>query len=386
MITKVKAGELREELRRMIDGSKGRDLTDAESGRVDQIDADLKGFADRQKAIAGANAELADLGSEEGDFDLPADAGGYSGNSYGSSRTTKARTGSTWAKAVQDRLRRTADRAGVKSLLTGQVTVPPVVEIVDLPLVPTRLLDLVQRERLDENTYSYLRQVVRTDAANVVADLAVKPTSVYTFQEVDERARVVAHLSEPFPLRFLEDYAEMAAILDSQMVGGVLTRVEQQLVSGTGLGEEFTGIVNTSGVNVVAFATDTITTIRKARTALEAKGETPTAWVLHPTDLEKIDLLRESGATGGFLMDSAAADTVFGAGIARVSSLAVPAGTALLADWSQVKLKVRQDAQTLAATQAGNLWATNGVILRSEGRYGIQLRRPQSFARVALAA
>jgi len=387
-ITKEKAGELRSELRLMIDAAKAanRDLTDVEAGRVDQIDADLKARAAHEKAVAAAAADLDVLGNPEGSFDLAEDSGGHGGNTPGRS-ATKGRTGSTWAKSVQDRLRRTADRAGVKSLLTGQVAVPPVVEIVDLPLVPTRLLDLVVREALTGNNYAYLRQTVRTTNADVVADLAVKPTSVYTFQEIDERARVVAHLSEPFPLRFLEDYAELSAILDSQMVSGVLSKVEQQIVAGTGVGEQFTGILTASGVNVVPFTTSILTTIRKARTALENKGETPNAWVLNPLDIETLDLMRENGGgDGGFLMDAPAADMLFGYGIARVPSLAVPAGTALLADWSQIKLKVRSDAQTLAATQAGNLWATNGVVLRSEGRYGVQLRRPSSFAVVRLAA
>ena len=69
-----------------------------------------------------------------------------------------------------------------------------------------------------------------------------------------------------------------------------------------------------------------------------------------------------------------------------MSSLAVPAGTAILGDWSQLRLKVRQDASTLAATQVGDLWQRNQVMLRSEGRYGAQLRRPQAFAVVDLAA
>ncbi|GEA79864.1 phage major capsid family protein [Cellulomonas uda] len=96
--------------------------------------------------------------------------------------------------------------------------------------------------------------------------------------------------------------------------------------------------------------------------------------------------MREDGATGGFLMNSAAADTVFGPGIRRVPSLAVPAGTALLADWSQVRLRVREDAQTLAFHQSGELFKYNLVQLRTEGRYGIEIRRPQAFAVVDLTA
>ena len=96
--------------------------------------------------------------------------------------------------------------------------------------------------------------------------------------------------------------------------------------------------------------------------------------------------MREDGATGGFLMNSAAADTIFGPGVRRVPSLAVPVGTAILADWSQVRVRVREGAHTLAATQAGDLFSKNQVMLRAEGRYGIQLKRPQAFAVVHLAA
>jgi HK97 family phage major capsid protein len=129
-----------------------------------------------------------------------------------------------------------------------------------------------------------------------------------------------------------------------------------------------------------------LTTIRKARTALENKGETATAWVFNPADLEALDLMRENGVNGGFLLDSAAADTVFGPGIARVSSLAVPAGTALLGDFQKIRLRVRQGAHTLAATQAGDLFDKNLVKLRGEGRYGVDVARPQAFAVVHLTA
>lgn len=70
---------------------------------------------------------------------------------------------------------------GLKSLLSGEVRTPPAVEVAPLPDVPTTLLDLIVREPLDQSHFSYLRQVVPTDNADVVADGALKPTSVYMF-------------------------------------------------------------------------------------------------------------------------------------------------------------------------------------------------------------
>ena len=298
----------------------------------------------------------------------------------------KALAGSSWAKSVTATMQRAASGIGVKALLQGEVSVPPAVEISALPDVPRTLLDLVARVPADSNNYSYLSQVAQVDNAAVVPDGGEKPTSVYTFKEVEGRCRVVAHLSEPFPLRYLEDYAGLGQVLDNEMRAGVLRAVEEQLISGDGTGENFTGLLNTSGVTDVPFTSDALTTVRTARTVLAAKGETPTAWVLHPEDAAALELTRENGATGAFLMINGAYDVLFGEGVQRVTSTAIPKGKALLADWSQVRLYVRQAEHTLAATQSGDLFETNRVKLRSEGRYGIQTLRPQAVAVVHLAA
>jgi hypothetical protein len=167
---------------------------------------------------------------------------------------------------------------------------------------------------------------------------------------------------------------------------GVLQEVERQLLSGDGVGENFTGLLQLTGVTDVPFTTDILTTVRTARTVLENKGETPTGWVLNPTDAATLELTREGGATGAFLMAGGAWDVIFGEGVTRTTSTAVPQGTALLADWRLVKLGVRETEHTLAATQAGDLFSKNQVMLRSEGRYAPKFYRPQAVAVVHLTA
>src|SRR5690606_7601278 len=115
------------------------------------------------------------------------------------------------------------------------------------------------------------------------------------------------------------------------------------------------------------------------------KGETVNGWVLNPEDAEALELMREDGETGGFLLDSAAMDTVFGERVQRVVSPAVPKGTAIGGDFATVRLRVRTGAATLAATQAGDLFDRNQVKLRSEGRFEFEVRRPQALAVVHLA-
>ena len=368
--------------------SAGRDMTSAEqtaySAQFEIAQAKKSAF-DAAKAVEEAGDDMGRTllkSLEDNDGDAP-----EGDDDFGIGRGGRPVTGSKWSRAVMSKMRGSAQAAGVKSVLTGQVSVPSVVEVVALPDRPTSLLDLIERvEQTEGNSYSYLRQVVKTNNADVVADNALKPTSILTFEEQEDRCRVVAHLSEPFPLRYLDDYSQLGSVLDVEMQAGVLETLEEQIASGDGEGENFTGILQTTGVTDVPFATDILTTIRKARTALAAKGETATAWVFNPADLEALDLMRENGANGGFLLDSAAADTVFGPGIERVSSLAVPAGTAILGDFTKVRIRVRQGAHTLAATQAGDLFDKNQVKLRGEGRFGVDVIRPQAFAVVHLTA
>jgi HK97 family phage major capsid protein len=203
------------------------------------------------------------------------------------------------------------------------------------------------------------------------------------------RARVVAHLSEPVPLRLIADHRALQDWLNSELADGVLDELEGQLITCPGTGETFTGIVATAGVTAVAWSVDIITTLRKARTALQVKSEQPTAWVLNPADAEIVDLTKESTG-GGFLSayggdsEVAAGNNVFGS-IPRVVSNSVPAGTGLLADWNQVRLYVRESVRIDVDT-GGTLFDTNQAKFRGEGRFGLAVLRPQAFAVVDLTA
>ncbi|WP_193669326.1 phage major capsid protein [Nocardioides salarius] len=388
MNLKEKRAALLSQARGIVDEAKAdsRDLTPSQTAEVEGLFKQIED-TDAQIAKAEKSAELvAQLTASgvvdptqgippEPSFDPPAKG------------TVPARSGgSTWAKSVTVGLAKSAHGMGVKALLTGEITTPPAVTVSPLPAVPTRLLDLVPREGLDQHTFEYLRQVVATNNADVVADNATKPTSVYTFESVEDRARVIAHLSEPFPIRYASDHASVLQVLESQMETGIFEVIERLIVSGTGLGEEWTGILNTSGVEQVAFNTDPLVTLRKARTVQELKGEAITGVAMHPSDIEALDLMREDGATGGFLFTDAVGERIFGPGVRGVPSVAVPVGTAIVGNWSQTRLRIREAAHTLAATQAGDLFDKNQMKLRSEGRFGFQFFRPASMAVVDLTA
>lgn len=223
---------------------------------------------------------------------------------------------------------------------------------------------------------------MRNNLAAPVADNATKPTSVYTFEPIEDRARVIAHLSEPLPIRFLDDHEEIKRVLSDQMAEDLYAVLEEEVLVGDGTGEHFLGLAGVAGVRAQAFSVSVLETLRKARTTLTTAGETPTAWVLNHADLEAIDLLRENGATGAFMGDIDA--RVFG-NLPKIGTSVIPAGTAYLGDWAQTRLYVR-DGGRLDADASGVLFDKNQVKLRYEGRFGWAVLRPAAFAEIDLTA
>ncbi len=354
-----------------------RDLTTAEKKLFDQHIAAAEAFRAKADQAAKDHETMAEI-------DRIADwiTGG----------PTHSKASSLWASEVVDRL----GGVGMKSLLQGQVSTPTPLPIAELPEQPRRILDLVPREPIQTHDFSWLVQVKRDSKARPVPDFAQKPRSEFTFAERRDQCKTIAHLSEAFPVRYLSDHGQLLRILNDQMLAGIYASIEDEIIYGSGGDEHFTGLLETEGTTSIPFADDLLTSCRKARTALEVLGEIPTAWALSPEDVETIDLLRELGDSGGgFLVDSAAAETVFGP-YPRVSAPSLPPGVAILGDWTQSELLIREDGAVLGASQGVtsaddssgeqmlNLFERNLVLLRAEGRYGFRVFRPQAFAIVEL--
>jgi HK97 family phage major capsid protein len=99
-----------------------------------------------------------------------------------------------------------------------------------------------------------------------------------------------------------------------------------------------------------------------------------------------LDLLRDSGATGKYLLGDPAGDGVEKLWkVPRVRSNAVAAGTALLGDWQQAQIVIREDA-TLALDRSGSNFSHNLVTMRLEASFGFAIKRPNAFVEIALAA
>ncbi|PJE21530.1 MAG: phage major capsid protein [Mycobacterium sp.] len=279
-----------------------------------------------------------------------------------------------------------------RAISTGSLDVPALVlpSVVATPW-PKRLVDLfTNRVAATSNAIEYFRETARTNNAAPVADLATKPTSVFTVTPETDRCRVIAHISEPVPVRLLQDVPQLQSWLASEMAQGVLSGLEHEVILGDGTGEHMTGLFHISGATTVAYSTDAPTTIRKALTALQVLGEQPNGIALHPSDAEAIDLTRW-GSSGGFLSSGfdhpntvgyGSSDNLFGdqASIRRVISPSVPQGFAIVANWDTMQLFVRESMSIAVNFWSSDLFNANAYVLRAELRATVGFTRPQAFA------
>ncbi|OBK53145.1 phage major capsid protein [Mycobacterium kubicae] len=358
----------------------GRDeLTDAEYAEMLVFRETMRGLDER---IEETRSELQRFGSH-----AIAGSGGDA-MSYGRA----------WAQQVAEKLHRSMGGDGLERrvVVSGSIDIPQFIEPQVIPMArPQRLIDLfTNRLALQGNAFEFFVQSARSNAATAVADNAVKPTSTLTVTPKQDRCRVIAHLSEATPLRLWYDHEEFVSWLTNEMVAGVLDGLEAQIVSGDGTNENMLGLLATPGLTTVAFATDPITTLRSALTALQVKGETPTGWALHPADAQAIDLTRwgTSGGllTGGYENDNGkngfgSSDNIFGTGLKRVVTPSIPQGTAILGDFTKLRVYVRQDAH-IDVDASGVLFTKNQFVARGEGRFGIGVLRPSAFAVCDLTA
>ncbi|BBY41807.1 phage major capsid protein [Mycolicibacterium celeriflavum] len=307
-------------------------------------------------------------------------------------RVDDSRTGHGWAHRAADAIHKANRFDGEKRAITASsIDIPTLVQPNVVPMDrPGRIIDLlVDRQTVQSNAYEFWRQTTRTNNADVVADAAEKPVSVFTVTPIEDRVRVVAHLSQPVANRLFFDHQELRTWLDSELREGLLDALEAQVVSGSGTGEDMSGILTVAGTTAVPFDTSVPVTLRGALATAQTAGTMVNGWVLNPADVADLDLLLETSGSG-YLLDgytntnTRSANVLGGPDIARVVSPSVPVGTALLADWSKARTYVREDVRI--DLDPFTHFSTNQTVVRAEMRVGFAVLRPEAFYVVDLTA
>lgn len=365
-------------------GEKSRDLTPAEAAKVEELAekaADLRKRIERAEKGAAAIAAVKALGVTEDEEPTEVGFGGSQQHPRAGAKGHVFLTGSRGKKAAESIVR----QYGAKSLVatgTTVTTVPMSPDPIANGVVPTSVLEALTTIVRDSPVYKYLRQTVRTNNAAIVAAGATKPTSVVSVDPIEGRLQVFAHISEYVDEYLLKDADTLASFLTTQLLYMLREAVEEEILNGDGTTGHLTGILNTSGIQTQAYATDAVTTLRLAALKLENLGQVADLFIVNSADWAAIETQRVT--SGSFDLGGPIDRTTQKLwGTQVVTSTRIAAGTALALDRSAAGVDTDGSIETKWDQSSG--FDKNQVRARVEGRFGLSVFQPAGIVKATLS-
>ena len=219
----------------------------------------------------------------------------------------------------------------------------------------------------------------------VAAASGVKPESAMGLEIVSTTVKTIAHWI-PITKRAASDAPQVRTLVDNFLRYGLNEELEDQIVAGSGAGENFTGILNTAGIQTVGSAGTDIDAIVAAIAAIRTTGRRrPTALVIHPNDWYSTGFLLAKDTAGNYLVgDPRASVEQLNQlwGLQVVVSEAVTENTALVGDFRQAVLWEREGVSLMVSDQHADFFTRNLLAILAEMRAAFGVLDPQGFCTV----
>jgi len=269
--------------------------------------------------------------------------------------------------------------------------------IVVPPMRTRRVRDLFPTRTTTAAVIEYFQMTGFTNNASSVAErnpgntaFQTKPQSSFTFTGQQAPIRTLAHW-EAAHRNVLADEPQLRSIIDNELLYGLRLQEDAQILNGNGVGENLTGILETSGVQQYSWSSgatlpvpDTkADAIRRAATLSFLAYYEPTGVVVHPNDWEDIELTKNDQGT--YLM---AVSMQMGseARIWRMPIVDTPAiaeGKALVGAFGTgAQLYDREQASIRISEQHSDFFVRNAIVILAEQRLALAVKRPESFVEV----
>lgn len=293
----------------------------------------------------------------------------------------------SFAAETRPRGRVQVDVKDISSLTTnapgsvGTLVQPDRVAPVMLPQRRMTIRALLGQGRTSGNVVEYDRETLFDNNAAPVAEGAQKPQSDLQFSEVIAPVRTIAHWMRT-SVQILADAPALASIIDQRLRYGLSYEEEEQLLNGSGTGQNLNGLVTNATAYNASFAVAAETQIDKLRLAMlqvYLSEYMPTGHVLNPIDWAVIETLKD--ADGRYLIGNPVGQVqpmLWGLPVVATQAM-VPDKFLTGAFDLGAQIFDRQDATVEVSTEDGDNFQKNKVTIRAEARLALAIYRPQAF-------
>jgi HK97 family phage major capsid protein len=332
--------------------------------------------------------EMKSLGQQFVDSDeFKSIAGGKAGYTMNAPFTVKGSLSSYGTKDIYTEL---------PSGTPGQFATPQRLGIVPRQHRVMRVRDLFDVQQTSTNMIEFFRVTGFTNAASTVAErnggnnaFGEKPQSSMTVVGVQAPVRTIAHY-EVAHRNVLDDEQTLRGIIDNELLYGLRLVEDDQILNGDGMGQNLLGVRKASGVQHSSWSEgavyDTrIDAIRRGITKSLLAYYEPTGMIVHPMDLESIELTKDDIKNYMMVMSVAMGAEARLWRLPIVSTPAIEEGKVLLGSFGiGATLFDRMEGNIRVSEQHSDFFVRNAVAVLAEERLALAVKRPESFVEVSL--
>lgn len=266
-------------------------------------------------------------------------------------------------------------------------------EMVGIPMQPRSILDLITIAQTNSNSVEFARMLSRTNNAAVVAehtgaDFGTKPESTFDFELVQAAVKTIPTYIAA-SRNILADAPQLRSMIDDELTYMVRLTLENQLLNGDGTGQNFTGILATSGIQTRTqadiadrggLASDTkADALRRAITDIQLSFYEVSGMLLNPGDGEAIEL--EKDANGNYInLYDAVSGRLWRTPV--VESPIIAAGTALVGNFRMGATMYDRQQTDIRVGEPNDYFLKNAVAVLAELRAAFAVKRPAAFEEV----
>lgn len=267
----------------------------------------------------------------------------------------------------------------------------PITDLV--PLRPFTIRDVITVGQTTSDTIEYVRVTGRTNNASPVVEASAtggtsgtKPESALALEVVSTIVKTIAHWI-PLTKRAIADAGQVRTLVDTFLRDGLREEEEDQIISGDGSGENFTGLLNHSIQTQAASGTNAgIEAVANAIRKVQVIGRRrPNAFVVHPNDWFSSNFLLAKDANNNYILGDPRASIEQLSqiwGLRVVVSEAVPENTGVVGDWRFAVLWDREQASISVSDNVNDFFIRNLVAVLAESRMAFGVLDPQAFCTV----
>lgn len=367
------------------EAEKGAELSRETKNRLDKLLSDFNGLSAAQAKLEGklegVEARAQDMAQAmagaKGGKEVAQTLGALVAKDHGKIQSFIKNGGGKMTLSIQNAITSAAGQGG------GVIWEEQEREAVPMARRALRIVDLIGRSNTGRDLVTYPRQTTRTINAAPVAEGDPAPESVFGWTKASAEVKKIGHIVNVTE-EALADSDELQGLVDGEMRYGLDLVVEQQVLLGSGSGENLNGIYTQATAFSAASGLPNATRIDRLRLGIlqvALNDYAADGIVLNPTDWAGIELLKET--SGAFIFGQPG-----GMGPTTLWRLPVVESNTMAANtWMVGAMRMaatlydRQQTEVLISTEHGTNFVEGLATMKATRRLALAVKRPSSLVK-----